>query len=389
MIKMRKPTGSSIQRGPRPYAHRDRKMGANPTKIDSSLRRHADLFDGDLATAHGGAALTGGRRTMLATATTPTTVLSAGGPAAVLPIRTSQVLREILTKNPSVKNFTVKQIVDSIGDNRVGASLIFFSIPGMLPVPGTSNLVGIPTGVIAGQMIAGRGQFKLPQFILERSVPRRSLTVAIQAMLPILEMAEKVAKPRWQWASHPAAQRLLGVFIFLLALAIACPILGFNAPHAAAIFIISLGLVERDGLAILIGIVVGLASLVFLTGVGLSGEALRSRAGRWAKGLSKKFSLKWATQLGLKWAARFLKKFGFRWSMLLLFEWTQLFFLRDPVWSRPAEGKKSRRTVVTGKQKGSVVRRSRTLAQLPALRSHLRTADGSPASKYAAMPARR
>jgi hypothetical protein len=182
-------------------------------------------------------------------------------------IRTSQVLREILRKNPTVKNFTVKQIVESIGDTAFGTSLMFFSIPGMLPIPGISTLVVIPTGTIAGQMIAGKKQIRLPKFILKRTVPRRSLAVAIHTILPILEKAEKVAKPRWQWASHPAAQRILGLFIFVLALAIAFPVPGFNVPQAISIFIIALGLVEKDGLTILIGVIAGLASLALLGGV--------------------------------------------------------------------------------------------------------------------------
>jgi Cu2+-exporting ATPase len=50
--------------------------------------------------------------------------------------------------------------------------------------------------------------------------------------------------------------------IFLLALAIAIPVLQFTLPHAVSIFMISLGMVEHDGLAILIGVVIGLASLI-------------------------------------------------------------------------------------------------------------------------------
>ena len=280
--------------------------------------------------------------------TRPTrTVLSANRAPAVPSIRTSNALREILTKNPTVKNFTVKRIVDLIGDNRVGISLMFFSIPGIVPVPGTSELVGIPTTTIAGHMIAGKTEIKLPKSILERSVPRRSLAVAIHAILPILEKAEKAVKPRWRWASHPAVQRILGVLIFLLALAISLPILGFTLPHAAAIFIISLGLAEQDGLAILIGVVVGLVSLVLLTG---AGRGLRSKARVWVKNIARK--------LGLKWAATFLKKFGFLWASLLDFKLAELLLLWDPeASSRRCKG--TRPSPIKEEQMASAVRRRR------------------------------
>src|ERR1700677_24467 len=247
---------------------------------------------------------------------------------AATSIRTSQVLREILTKNPTLKNFTVQQIVDSIGQTRAGASLAFFSIPGMLPVPGTSNLVGVPAALIAGQMIAGKSEIKLPEFVLRRSVPRRSLTVAIYAILPVLEKAEKVTKPRRRWASDPMVQRLLGVLILILAIAIAFPVLGFKAPNAASIFLIALGLVERDGLAIMIGVVAGLTSLALMAGAG--GTALRSMTGGWVKRMLKKIGLKWATKKGFEWAARFLKKRGAQWTTLLLLEWAEMILLWDP-----------------------------------------------------------
>jgi hypothetical protein len=188
--------------------------------------------------------------------------------AKALPaLRTSQILREILTKNPTVKNFSVKRIVDSIGDTSFGTSLMFFSIPGMLPIPGVSTLVVIPTAAISGQMITGKKQIRLPKFILKKSVPRRSLAVAIHAILPFLEKAEKVTKPRWQWVNHPLVQPLLGLFVFILALAIAFPIPGFNIPQAISIFIIALGMVEKDGLTIALGVLAGITSLLLLGGV--------------------------------------------------------------------------------------------------------------------------
>jgi hypothetical protein len=270
-------------------------------------------------------------------ATKPASVLTSVKSApAVASIRTSQVLRELLTRNPSVKNFTVRQIVDSIGESRAGSSLMLFSIPGMLPVPGTTKLVGLPTPLIAGQMIADKPANRLPQFILDRSVPRRSLSVAIHAILPVLEMAEKVTKPRWEWLSDPAARRVLGVFIFVLALVIAVPFVGFNLPHAASIFMISLGLAEHDGLAILIGVTAGLAA-VWLTGSSI----VRFMASGWMKKIMQKAGVKWAAKVGLKWAGRLLKKLGSKWSTVFLLDWAERFLTRDDAKSSRLKRKRS------------------------------------------------
>ena len=182
--------------------------------------------------------------------------------------RTSQILRDILTKNPDVTEFTVEQIVNSIGESSFGTSLMFFAIPEVvpIPVPGLAAIVVIPTAVISAQMAMGHQQIKLPKFVLKKRVPRRALAAAIHAILPFLEKAEKVAKPRWKWATTPLARRLLGVFIFILALSIAFPMPGFNMPQAISTFIIALGLAEDYGMLIAAGVVGGLASLALLGG---------------------------------------------------------------------------------------------------------------------------
>jgi len=185
------------------------------------------------------------------------------------PVRTSKILRELLEKNPD-KNFTVQKIVDSLGGtSSFGTSLLAFSIPEVLPIPipGLFTVVVIPTGIISAQMIAGNKQLKLPKFLLKRSIPRKALATAIHSILPILEKTEKYVKPRWQWAVHPVSKRFIGAFIFLLAAAIALPVPWTNMPLAISIFVISLGLIEKDGKMITLGILIGLASLALVGGL--------------------------------------------------------------------------------------------------------------------------
>jgi hypothetical protein len=183
--------------------------------------------------------------------------------------RTSQILRDILANNPNDTDFSVEKIVNSIGGSSFGTSLMFFAIPEVvpIPIPGLAAIVVIPTAVISAQMAVGHKQIKLPKFILKKSVPRKALAAAIHAILPFLIKAEKVSKPRWRWASTPLAKRLLGVFVFILALSIAFPIPGFNMPQAISTFIIALGLVEDDGILVVAGVLAGLASLALLGGV--------------------------------------------------------------------------------------------------------------------------
>ena len=179
--------------------------------------------------------------------------------------RTSDVLKSLLENN-SDEWFTVEQICAGLGTSSFGVSLLAFSIPEVvpIPIPGISAIVALPTAVVSAQMIAGQKELRLPKWVLRRKVPRKALAAAIHAVLPVLKRLEKGAKPRGPWVSSPLTQRLLGIFIFVLALFIALPIPATNMPPAIAIFVTSLGMVERDGLLISVGVLIGLASMVLI-----------------------------------------------------------------------------------------------------------------------------
>jgi hypothetical protein len=185
----------------------------------------------------------------------------------VPPRRTSEILRKILEDNPQ-DYLTVEQIVGALGTTSFGTSLMVFSIPEVIPIPipGMSAVVALPTGIISAQMITGSGQIRLPKSLLKRSIPRKAFAGAVKTIMPFLERAEKGVRPRWRWATKPVAKRFLGAFIFLLACIIALPIPITNMPPAIAIFIIALGLVERDGKLIALGVLLGLASIALIGG---------------------------------------------------------------------------------------------------------------------------
>jgi hypothetical protein len=190
-----------------------------------------------------------------------------GKPAAKV-ARTSEILRGLLEKNQD-KSFTVKKLLGSLGTTSFGTSLMAFSIPEVLPIPipGVSAIVVIPTGIISAQMAMGKKEITLPKWLLKRSIPRKPLAVAIRGILPVLERLERTVKPRWKWMTSAAARRFLGAFILFLAALMALPVPGTNMPLAIAIFVIALGLVERDGLMITAGILIGLASMALLGGI--------------------------------------------------------------------------------------------------------------------------
>jgi hypothetical protein len=76
--------------------------------------------------------------------------------------------------------------------------------------------------------------------------------------LPVLQRLERWSKPRMTFLETPLALRLIGFLLiaFALGLLVAAPIIG-QIPIGIAVCLIGLGLVERDGIVIVAGMLVG------------------------------------------------------------------------------------------------------------------------------------
>jgi hypothetical protein len=284
--------------------------------------------------------------------------------------RTSEVLRAILTNNPGVETFSVERIVASIGSDRVEASLMMFSLPALVPVTAPGGMVALPTGALAMQLVTGRKQVKLPRFILNKSVSRRSLAVAIHAVLPILEAAERVVRPRWSWVNHPMSRRAIGLLVFLLAVAIAYPLFSANAAHAMSIFLVSLGMVEQDGLAVLIGVVAGVLSLVVAAASGFSLRAVRHKVFKALRKVGRR--------LGFSALAAQLDKRGYtRIARFLRFEWTSLAMSWDPEKRGRAENSTAVQPAAAASPRKSAVPASKTPVSRMARKRPTRVRDVS------------
>jgi hypothetical protein len=236
-----------------------------------------------------------------------------------LPMRASEVLRGILVNNPGVELFTIRRILRSIDKERVDLRLLLVSLPAIIPVQAPNGAIAVPASALGYQLLSAQRELKLPRFILKKSVSRRSLAVAIHSVLPMLEAAEKLIRPRWAWVSHHTSQRALGLFVLLLALAVGFPLLGLTPLHATSIFVIALGMAEKDGLAVLIGVVAGLLSLAMTLSSVASARAMRSQGLRWLRKLVKRTSLSIAAdKLDHSGHPLIANALRFQWSQLFL-----------------------------------------------------------------------
>jgi hypothetical protein len=142
--------------------------------------------------------------------------------------------------------------------------LILFAVPNLLPgIPGTSAVTGLPLVILTFQLMMGRPPW-LPAFILDRSLRRGDLQAVMAKVEPPLRRLERVLRPRLSLVLSARAQRLIGVFMVLLSVLIMLPIPLANIFPALAIILMSLGFLESDGVFILIGLGIGVLSILLV-----------------------------------------------------------------------------------------------------------------------------
>lgn len=167
-------------------------------------------------------------------------------------------------------------LVNALGDRAFGILILIFALPnavGLGAVPGLSTIFGLPQIFVAAQMALGLHRPWLPRWLLEKSIARGDFKKMVDRSLPYLLRAERILRPRWPAMSSYVAERILGVVFFVLASIVSLPIPLGNQPPAIAMAVISIGLVERDGVYITIGLVVSVISVALAGAVVLGGAA--------------------------------------------------------------------------------------------------------------------
>lgn len=149
----------------------------------------------------------------------------------------------------------------------IGALLLILALPMALPIPtpGISVLFGIPLILVSAQLLIGRRSVWLPLRLARRSISRSEFLTFVSRVLPSLRAMERLVRPRLRWMAGDWVMVPVGAICLVLAIIILLPVpLGHVVP-GAAISVLALGMMERDGVVIAIGLFTALLALAIVT----------------------------------------------------------------------------------------------------------------------------
>jgi hypothetical protein len=96
-------------------------------------------------------------------------------------------------------------------------------------------------------------------------MPHSVFVAAARYLAPVFRWIERASRPRCLWLAR--RERLVGLICLYLSIILILPIPLLNSPPAACLAAAALGMIQRDGVFIAVGIVGGLVVTGVLVGV--------------------------------------------------------------------------------------------------------------------------
>ena len=161
---------------------------------------------------------------------------------------------------------SVDEIVETFGARSFGPLLLLCGLLGMTPVsaiPTAPTVLAVIVILIAGQMVFGREAIWIPRFIGKLSVKAERLAKAVKISRKPAHVVDRVVCPRLLALTTPLADRLVALSCVLVAITVPpLELVPFAAfVPALAIFTFGIGLVARDGLVVLIALLLSAGAL--------------------------------------------------------------------------------------------------------------------------------
>jgi len=185
------------------------------------------------------------------------------------PERMSETFRRFV-ENIGQRDATLGELVKALGDRSLLVAIVLFSLPNCLPAPpGIGSVFALPVLVVTWQLLRDYPSLRLPKRLARRRISAKSLQwLADKGMRPLV-WVERRCTPRLPRFANHRSHRWVSVAILILSTVVAFPGPMTNFLPALAILAISVGLLERDGLVVLGGLIFGFVAV----GVALTASA--------------------------------------------------------------------------------------------------------------------
>ena len=173
-----------------------------------------------------------------------------------------QRLREAAAALPA-ERVSMQTMAQAHGPEAHGTLLLLMAVPCLLPVPGVGTVLGLGMAALAVTMWQGQSAVSLPRRVARIELSRHWAQRVLGLLASTYAMAGRYARARLLHLASAGRRSWTAAAVGLMSIIVVLPIPFGNLLPALAMMLIGLGLVFRDGVAVVLGLVMaGLALLV-------------------------------------------------------------------------------------------------------------------------------
>lgn len=177
----------------------------------------------------------------------------------------SRLVEDLAKSFAGEETVTAGELIKRLEGRGLGLLLIILALPICIPnIPGISTLFGLLLIGPSLQMLFGQRQLWMPRLATRWSFKNETLTGALKACVSVLRKIEFLVRPRLLVLTGGLWLRYFGAQTLVLALILLLPMPGANIIPGIAVVLTGLGLLQRDGICLLLSFPVAVASVTWV-----------------------------------------------------------------------------------------------------------------------------
>ncbi len=163
---------------------------------------------------------------------------------------------------------SLKELLSAFHERGFGFFLFLFALPAALPIPafGVNMIIAIPLLLLTIQQAIGRHTIWIPEKMGQKTLSKKKIDSFIMAATPWIKRIEFFIRPRLGLITQGHVSKLIGLLGIFMALSVSIPLPLTNTIPSLGIALMAIGVLMRDGLAVIAGALIGTIWVVSLVG---------------------------------------------------------------------------------------------------------------------------